>query len=356
MPEKPSSEKHDSSLPVGKVPEDFLVHLLQLPRAASPDVLINAGYGEDAAVRRSRSRLIAVSSDPITFPTARPGSMAVHVNANDIAVMGAAPTFFTATLMVPPGSSRRMIESIMRDMLEAADRLDIVLIGGHTEITDAVTLPVLSLTMFGELLCDRPPASANAQPGDRIIQVNPLGLEGSAILAGEYQERLAVSLDEAELETARAFAEDPGISVVAPAHFAAVRLPVHAMHDPTEGGLATGLREIAFASGCGLRIRKDRLIIRSETARICNCLGIDPLGLISSGCLLFTLPHAHAESALHLMHASGFNAADIGEMLADTECLEIERADGAVEDLPCFQVDEIARLLATRATSSPTAV
>ena len=332
----------DEEMPVGKVPPEVLQRLLELPRAACEELVVPPELGEDAAVLRMGRRLVAVATDPVTFPTPRPGFFSVHVNANDLAVTGAAPRFFTLTIMLPPGATQRLVATITADALEAAEAVGAVLIGGHSEVTEAVRIPVVSVTMFGELLRAAPVRTGDGRPGDAIIQVNPLGIEGTAILACEHRDALVRELGAELADRAANFIFEPGLSVVAPAVLAATRFGVHAMHDPTEGGIATGLREIAAASGTGLAVRQRDLLTADETTRICAVLGYDPLGLISSGCLLITLRPKYAEAAADMLRGAGFPSACIG-FLTDSpgECL-MELAAGGRLELPSFAVDELA--------------
>lgn len=331
------------AMAVGKVPPAVLDALLRLPRRACAELLVPPLPGEDAAVLRLGDRLVAVAADPVTFATPRPGFFAVHVNANDIAVAGAMPRYFTVTLLLPPQTAEGRVVEIMADALAASDALELVLLGGHTEVTDAVSRPVLAVTMFGELLRSTPVQTGGGRPGDALIQVQPLALEGTAILADEESVRLRLVLDAETVERAARFCENPGISVVEPAVLASTRLPVTAMHDPTEGGLATGLVEIAAASGTGLLIRERELLLRPETAVICAQLDLDPLGLISSGCLVLTVPPEDGNEAVALFRDEGFESAAIGCLTATAGEYFLEMRSGARRSLPAFQVDELAR-------------
>ncbi len=331
-----------SAIPIGKVPPALLRRLLDLPRKTCSDLVLPPALGEDAAVVRIGRRLVAIGTDPITFPTPRPGFFAVHVNANDIAVTGAVPSFFTLTVLMPPRSTERQIVDLVADAMQAADSLGIVLVGGHTEVTAAVRLAVVSVTMFGELRGRAPVRTGDGRPGDAVIQVNPLGIEGTAILAAQHAERLAMRVGQGTVRRAARLSIDPGISVVRPALLAASRLKVHAMHDPTEGGIATGLREVALASGTGVRVREPDLIMLPVTRRICAELGVAPLGLISSGCLLLTVAERDAAPAVSALRRADFTAARIGSL---TDCAGeflLETANGQRQELPCFAVDELA--------------
>ena len=332
----------DTPIPLGKIPPDLLSRLLADSRREAPDVVVGPGLGEDAAVVRLGDRMVVATSDPITFPTPKPGWYAVHVNANDVAVMGGIPQYFLLSLILPPGSTEGLVSECVAQAVDALDALGAVLIGGHTEVTEAVNTTVVSGTMLGTLLVPEPLSTGGGRAGDAVVQVNPMAVEGTSILAGEHRQELVAKVGEETVARAEGFLTDPGLSVVAPARLAAAKLQVHAMHDPTEGGIATGLREIAQASGTGLAIEGSALIVAPETEKVCRALGYDPLGLISSGCLLFTVPADQGESAVRLLQGEGYPAARVGTLTAVEGTYELVKADGTTCPLPEFAVDQLA--------------
>ena len=338
-----TAESAAPSLPVGKIPPALLRRLLELPRRTRPEILLGPKPGEDAAVVKFCPRPVAIASDPITFPTPRPGWYAVHVNANDLAVTGAKPAYFTLTILLPPGSTEEQAVAIMQDALAAADELEVSLVGGHTEVTAAVNIPVVSVTMFGPLLGETPVFTGGGKAGDAIVQVNPMGLEGTSVLAGMYRERLEKEISAELVSRAASLATAPGISVIKPAMLALRLFDVHAMHDPTEGGLATGLREMAAASGLGLDIHAAKMLVRPETLQICNRLKFDPFGLLSSGCLLLALPEEEAAEAVSALQKSGYGAARIGHLTARPGEYRVINKGGDIRELPLFETDELAR-------------
>ncbi len=342
MSESPRGFSCRAELPVGKIQEDVLGQLLAVARRECPDLRLAPDFGEDAAVVKIGSRLVAVGADPITFATPRPGFFAVQVNANDLAVTGALPRYFTLTVLLPPGACAEDAVEIVADACEAADAHGMVLIGGHTEVTEAVRSTVVSVTMFGELMRPEPVRTGDGQPGDTVIQVNALGIEGTAILASAHRDELASQIGTALVDRAAGFSTDPGLSVVAPAVFAASRLGVRAMHDPTEGGIATGLRELGTASGTGIEIDPAALLVAPETTAICDLLGYDPLGIISSGCLLLTVPGDRDAASVELLRGAGFDAGRIGVLTETSGEFVMRTGSGPACVLPTFTVDELA--------------
>jgi hydrogenase maturation factor len=327
-------------LPAGKLPPAALAGILELTGTPPPELLVPPALGEDSAVLHLPDGLIAVGADPITFPTPKPGHFAVCVNANDMAVTGARPQYFTLTLLLPEGSTARQAREIVEQAVVTGRDLGVTLIGGHTEVTPSVNVPVLAVTMFGRLVRPTPLRTGGAQAGDRILQVNPYALEGTAILASEREAQLKDVVSGADLRQAQTLLEDPGICVVQPALLIAEHGGIHAMHDPTEGGVATGLREMAEASGVGLRVNATAMQRLPVTERICEPLGINPLGLISSGCLLVAVAPKDASWACRTLSSAGYPVADIGVFTDEPAMVLV--TDGGVGELPVFAVDELA--------------
>ena len=331
--------------PTGKLPLPVLEELLG--RYATPDerLIVGPQAGEDAAVIDFGDRYLVAKTDPITFATDEIGWYAVHVNANDVAVMGARPRWFLATLLLPEGQANKvMAETIVAQIDAACRSLGIALAGGHTEITHGLDRPLVIGTMLGEVAPDRLVTTSGAQVGDAILLIKPVPIEGTAIIARERAADLAAKgYDPALIARAQNFLHDPGISVVRAARRAVELAPVHAMHDPTEGGVVTGLLELARAAGTGLWVDLDRIPVPPEAAALCSEYGLDPLGTIASGALLLTLPAERAEGLRAALAAEDMPSVVIGQVLEATAGLQARRHGGAVP-WPTFAVDEIARL------------
>ena len=335
------------SYPLGKLPRDHLARLLARYAPTDPAVVVGPSIGEDAAVLAvSADEYVVVKSDPITFATQEIGWYAVHVNANDLVCSGARPRWWMATVLLPEGGATPdLVDSIFAQMMDACGHLGAQLVGGHTEITHGLDRPIIVGIMLGQVAPDKVVSTAGAQPGDDLVLTKGIAVEGTAIIARELDDRLAVHFGREFLDRCARFLHDPGISVARDAQLALERSRgrVHSMHDPTEGGLATGLYEVAAASGCGLEIDGDSLLIFAETRALCDHLGLDPLGLIASGSLLIALdPAASAETVAGLM-AEGIDARVIGRVLAPGADVTIIRG-GRREEMPVFEADELTRL------------
>jgi hydrogenase expression/formation protein HypE len=331
-------------LPIGKLPLEHLRSLLrQVPRQ-EPRLLIGPQIGEDAAVIDAGDRYLVVATDPITFAADHIGQYAVHVNANDIAVLGARPLWFFLVMLLPENrATPELAETIMADVRTACDDLGVTLGGGHTEITQGLDRPILVGQMLGEVTPTQLVRKTRTAVGDLILLTRGVAIEGTAILAREKSEQLRGRVDSDLLARAARFLSEPGISVVSAALAAAnVGEAVHGMHDPTEGGLATGLFELVAPAGLGLRVMREHIPVFPETERICNALALDPLKLIASGALLITVAPDRADSVLAAIKAAGVPVVVIGEVRPSNESIMIV-ANGAVEPLTPAIRDEIAR-------------
>jgi hydrogenase maturation factor len=335
-------------LPLGKLPAELLTRLLGGLPQSDPRVLVGARPGVDAAAIRIGERALIITSDPITFPTDRAGWYAVNVNANDIAVMGGDPRWLLVTVLLPEGIEEATVAGIFDDLIRACEPLGVALVGGHTEVTYGIDRPIISGTMLGEADLDGVVTSGGVRPGDRIIVTGGIAIEGTSILAGEAQEALdSAGVSEAVLRRAVDLLNEPGISVVRAARSLREAVPVHAMHDATEGGLATALREVADASGVGMTIDAERLPILPETAAVCAALGLEPLGLLASGCLIAAVAAADVERALAALDAARISAWVAGRATDADQGMWLDRP-GHREAWPAFERDELARWLEQR--------
>lgn len=333
------------SLPAGKLPNDLLQEFLDEIVFDDPALLINPGVGEDiAAVDVAGEEVLVLKSDPITFAADAIGHYAVLVNANDIATAGAMPRWLLTTLLFPVGSTPSLILSVIDELKESCRKWGITLCGGHTEITPAVTRPVVCGMMAGSVrkrdLIDK----RRMRPGDRVLLTKAAAVEGTAIIARELGSRLRkLGMRAEDIEAGRAYLDR--ISIIPEARQAARCPGTSAMHDVTEGGVATALEELSAAGGCRLRVDLGRIPVFPETRTIGRLLGVHPLGLIGSGSLLICCRPKHAERLQHGMHRAGIAVTCIGAVLEKGTGVEALR-NGRPARWRSFEVDEIARLLA----------
>jgi len=327
------------ALPLGKLRATILARLLDQHRgAADPELVLGPGIGRDAAGIRVEAGLLAAAADPITLAGEGAGYYAVMVNANDVAVLGATPRWLLTTVLLPPGTDEAAVESLFREIGEACVELGIAWAGGHTEITDAVVRPTVAATLLGPVgeagLLD----SGRARAGDALVLVKSAPIEAVAVIAEARADAVRERHGEAFLQRCLGFVRDPGIGVVREAGLAA-RAGARALHDPTEGGLATAVHEMCDAAGLGVRLEASAIVIPEEARILCAEYNLDPLGAIASGALLATVAPERVEQLHEALRGEGVPAARIGELVADTA---IRQIDGA--PLPRFDADEVTRL------------
>jgi hydrogenase expression/formation protein HypE len=339
-------------LPTGKLPPDLLQALLEKVPFGDSRVVVGPRVGEDAAVIDMGDRCLIATSDPITFATAEAAWYAVHVNANDVAVRGARPRWFLATILLPAGqTTTAAVTALFEQLAQVCDELEIALVGGHTEITHGLERPIIVGTMLGEVARDKVVTTGGARPGDAIVMTKGVPLEGVALIAREREAELRErGLGAAVIRRAKNFLKVPGISVVPEAEIACELAAVHAMHDATEGGLATALHELAEASGVGLRVDQDRIVVLPEGAEVCRAFGLDPLGTLASGTLLLTLPPADAGVVIHALAREGIDSHFIGQVVPRERGRALV-GDVGEQPLPCFQRDEITKIFDEPAAS-----
>jgi len=334
-----------SPLPTGKLPADLLAALLTRTPHFDPRVAVGPGIGQDAAVIDMGDHYLVAKTDPITFATDDIGWYAVNVNANDIACMGAHPKWFMASVLLPEGhADAAMAETIFAQITGACAASNVTLVGGHTEITYGLTRPLVIGAMLGEVAKDKLVTSAGARVGDVVVLTKSVPLEGTALIARERESDLrARGFSDEFIARAKGLLHDPGISIVREALIAADAGLATAMHDPTEGGLATGLWELAQAAQVGLVIGEEQIPFSKEGADLSTAYGLDPMGVIASGSLLITTPANTAEHLIDRLAGVGIPCAAIGRVVAREGGLALVRG-GQRRALPRFEVDEIARL------------
>jgi hydrogenase expression/formation protein HypE len=327
------------ALKEGKLPPELLAEVVAHTSRA-PEVFVGAEVGENAAVVKGHERLV-VTADPVTFTEEDIGTYIAAVNANDIVAMGGIPRYLTTTILLPPGTDADRVRTLFERIGRAARAIDLLWIGGHTEVTSAVTRIVVSGQAIGSL--ERPPTgTGNARPGDVLVLTKWAALEGTTLLARERPGLCARLLGVERHREVLGWLEKPGISIAAEGRVTA-HCAVTAGHDPTEGGVATGIHDIASRSGLGARVVLSSIPIREETSILCRALGMDALGLLSSGCYLFTAPRREADLARALLEEASIPAAAIGVMGGPGEPVVLE-GQGGDRPLPSFERDEFLRL------------
>jgi hydrogenase maturation factor len=285
------------------------------------------------------------TTDPITFATAEIGWYALQVNANDVAVRGARPRWFLVTLLLPEGkTSDASVETLFAELHAACEELDVALVGGHTEVAHGLDRPIVIGTMLGEVEKAKLVTTGGARVGDAVVLTKGVPLEGAAIIAREKAAELAArGVPAAVIRKAKGLLRTPGLSVLPEAEIACELAAVHAMHDPTEGGIATALVELAQAAGVGLRIDRERIMVLPEGRVLCEAFGLDPLGTIASGALLMTLAPADAGIVIHALAREAIDCHFIGQVVDREQGVTLV-SGSRQEPMPVFAQDEITKL------------
>ena len=331
--------------PIGKLDYRLLEKLLNLNRIKDPRVIVGPRIGEDAAVIDFGERYLVAKTDPITFTTHRIGWYAVNVNANDIATMGATPKWLLATALLPEGKTdTKLVTQIFRDIMKSAQALNITLCGGHTEVSHKIDRPIIIGHMLGEVEKDKLVVNARARSGDDLLLTKGIAIEGTAIIARERAAAIKKRFGDRFVKRAQAFVDKPGLSVVADALLANKVAKIHAMHDPTEGGLATGILELTEVSETGAIIDAGKIPCYKETEQICELYNIQPLGLIASGALLIALNPRDTKEVIAILAENGIMCTPIGKLTKKSEGLKLAKK-GKLVKMPTFKVDEITKVL-----------
>ncbi|HKK33777.1 MAG TPA: hydrogenase expression/formation protein HypE [Desulfomicrobiaceae bacterium] len=245
--------------------------------------------------------------DPIFFPGGDIGSLAVHGTVNDVAMLGAKPRFLSCAFILEEGLDMAVLEKVTASMGEAARKAEVAIVTGDTKVVPrgAVDKIFINTTGIGELLVKDGPSGHKARPGDVILISGTMGDHGLTILSRreglEFDARIRSDSAPLNLLIEKMIRELPGI---------------HVLRDPTRGGLATTINEIAQQSNVECRLFEDRIPIREEVQGGCSFLGLDPLYLANEGKFICILPGELKERALELMHEDvlGTGACMIGEV------------------------------------------
>ncbi|NLM55420.1 MAG: AIR synthase [Firmicutes bacterium] len=324
---------------VGKLPPELLQELvLSKLSVERGDVLVHAGLGEDCAIIDFGEEVCIISSDPITGAVSGIGELAVNVACNDIAACGGSPVGIQVVLLLPEEVSEEQIGEIMADIQRTAAKLNVEVIGGHTEVTSRVRDCVAAVTAIGRAPKDRFVTSSGARAGDDLVLTKGVGIEATLILAQDFPDLLQGY--EVTPESLQWFRER--LSVVPEGVFGA-EFGVHAMHDVTEGGLLGAAAELSSASGLGCVIWESAVHIPPLTKAYVDVLGIDPLKLLSSGAMLMATDRG--AELVEQLRQRGIPAYIVGRMTEGSQ-RQVIRSCGAAEEFPLFVQDELWRVLA----------
>lgn len=298
---------------IGKLPPEILEKIVMEPMQASrvkrEDVILRPKTGEDCSAVDLGGEYCILSTDPITGAAKDVGYLAVQINCNDIYSSGAEPMGVLLTVLLPPESEEALLEEMMSGAIRAAEERNIEILGGHTEVTDAVVKPVISAAVIGKTRNRKILSTGGARAGQDVIMTKWAGTEGTAILAKEWEEGLRQYLTEEELQNAQAMKAYLSVGKESEIAFA---YGATAMHDATEGGVLGAVWEVAECSGLGVDVFVEKIPVKEETKKICKAMGIDYLGLISSGTMIIAAENG--ERLAERLQEEGIAAAVIGKL------------------------------------------
>ena len=323
---------------IGKVPNAILKDIVfgKLKNNRS-EILVRPGIGEDCCVVDFGEYSCVMSSDPITGAANEVGRLAVHVTCNDVAACGVEPLGLIVTILAPPGTTQKDLEIIMNQLIETSSSINVDIMGGHTEITGAVTRFVIICTAVGKAPKDKIVTTSGAKPGDYLVLTKYAGIEGTAIIAFEKEKELAGLFGPEIIKEAKSFMNS--ISVVKEGIISA-EFGVSAMHDVTEGGVLGAVWEMCEASGTGAEIYDNKLPIAVSTRIICEYYGIDPLKLISSGSMLIAA--ADGENLVKKLTEENISAAIIGKVVEGRSKILIKDKEQIIIEQP--ESDELYKV------------
>jgi thiamin-phosphate kinase len=328
----------------GKIPTEILVkNVLRYKGKRDRSVILGSSVGEDAALISHGNDVLVLTTDPVTGAAADIGWLSVHVNANDVACRGATPKWFLCDILLPERSGVGILDSIMRQVDRAAREVGVAIVGGHTEVTPGLIHPIVVGYMMGVVGRDRFVTSSGARPGNDIIVTKTVGIEGTAVLAADFSGKLQSRIGRRSLAMAKSLRRS--ISVVKDARVAVKGGGVRAMHDPTEGGLLQGVWEIAEASNVGFMIHEARIPVRFETREVCGVFKLDPLRLMSSGCLLLAVDRQRTGSIVRRLSRRGIPASVIGTVTCREMGRQLVGVDGYTREIGPSERDELYRVI-----------
>lgn len=270
---------------IGKLPEQVLVRsILNQVKHRRDEVLVGPAVGQDCtAFAVDEDEAIVMSVDPITGTTKDIGSLAVYITTNDLAAAGAEPIGIMLTVLLPERIREIAVRRMMTDIEEVCARINIEVLGGHTEVTDVVNQPLISVTGVGKMKKSRVNSLKDVRPNQDLVVTKWVGLEATTIIAKEKEKELETRFAPAFIKTAKEF--DQYLSVI-PESKIAMEHGISAMHDITEGGVFGALWEMASGADLGLEAELRRIPIRQETVEVCEFFGVNPYQIMSSGSML----------------------------------------------------------------------
>ena len=325
---------------IGKIPETILKRsVIKQIKHRREEVLVGPAIGEDCSIISLKGdEVFVISTDPITGTVQDIGTLAVHITANDIASSGAELIGIMLSVLLPENTTEAELKAMMYDVDMVCDRLQIEVIGGHTEVTKAVNQPIVTVTGIGKIKKADMLTTSGARPGQEIVMTKWIGLEGTAIIAKIKEQELLTKYSASFIEEAVKMIDY--ISVV-PESRIAMKAGVTSMHDVTEGGIFGALWEIGAASKVGLEVDLKKIQLKQETVEICEFFNLNPYMLISSGCMLIVSDNGNL--LVDRLKEAGIAAAVIGRITEGNDRIVINNDEQRYLEPP--KSDELYKVI-----------
>lgn len=325
---------------IGKLPEPVMLRsVLKQIHHRRDEIIVGPALGQDCAVLElEEGEVFTLSSDPITGTIKDLGSHSIHITANDLAASGAEPVGVMLTILLPDTIEEQELKQIMQDAESTCKSLNMEILGGHTEVTNVVRQPIISVTGVGKIKREELLTTMQMKPDQDIVISKWIGLEATAILAKEKETELTTVFSEEFIRIAKEF--DRYLSVVPEARIAKA-FGALAMHDITEGGVFGALWEMACAAGVGLEVDMKKIPIRQETVEICEFFQVNPYLIMSSGSMMIAV--ADGPGLVRELEKAGIFAAVIGRTTSGKDRILKNGEDVRYLDKP--QTDELYKVL-----------
>ena len=343
-------EKTNRFFSIGKIKHKFLNSILKdfVSDFENKDkrIILGSKIGEDAAVIDMGDKYLVAKTDPITFATDEIGYYSVIVNVNDVVCTGATPKWFQSTILLPEKrTNEELIEEIFKSIHDTCDSLDISVIGGHTEVTVGIDRPIVIGSLLGEVEKEKLVKSSGVLPNDALILTKGIFIEGTSIIGREKEDLLLYKgYNKDFIDKCKNYLFNPGISIFNEALLANKNFKINAMHDPTEGGLSTGIAEMTIASNIGVLIEKEKIRILPEPLELSKIFHLDPMGTISSGSLLISINNEFALDIIEILKKNKVSAEIIGKFTTANKKNVIIDKEGIKKPFIYSEIDEITKI------------
>ncbi|MFN4227014.1 MAG: HAD-IA family hydrolase [Candidatus Ratteibacteria bacterium] len=324
----------------GKLPNKFLRYLLEKYTDKGKNIISKASIGSDCAIFKTKTNTIFAKTDPITLTSEDIGFYLVNINVNDIVVMGGIPKYFLCTILFPSGTKFQEIENVFLKIREECDKFNIKWVGGHTEIISDIKRPISVGFVVGEKM--KKIDCSEIKQGDKVFLLKEIGIEAASILVREKYKGLKKFFSERYLKKIKNSIYNPGISVFKEGVILWKNFKIKSMHDPTEGGISTGLYEISENKNVGILVDIKKLKFYKPLIKFCKIFNLNPFGVISSGCIVGIVDKKEVEKMIEFCKKRNIKAEIIGEIVKGKGVFYYEK--GKKKRFPKFERDEINKI------------